>query len=57
MDYFCFHSPFAKQVEKSFLNLLFQDLKQNIDSISHPVLKEIVSSSKDLNNRKIYLEF
>jgi hydroxymethylglutaryl-CoA synthase len=26
-DYFCFHTPFAKMVQKSFLNLLYQDVK------------------------------
>ena len=25
-DYFCFHTPFSKMVQKSFFHLLFQDL-------------------------------
>lgn len=30
-DFFCFHSPFTKQVRKAFLALLFHELKQNRD--------------------------
>lgn len=27
-DYFCFHTPFAKMVQKSFLSLLEHDIKK-----------------------------
>ena len=27
-DYFCFHTPFSKMVQKSFMNLIYHDVKR-----------------------------
>jgi len=41
-DYFCFHTPFAKMVQKSFLSLLEHDVKKNPSNFKPQLADSII---------------
>ena len=62
LDYFCFHAPFAKLVEKSFARLLFGDLQCCPEQLQSKIGKEAfeqlekyrnVSSSDSLKDKTL----
>ncbi|XP_023540800.1 hydroxymethylglutaryl-CoA synthase-like [Cucurbita pepo subsp. pepo] len=52
-DYFVFHSPYNKLVQKSFARLLFNDFKRNASSIDK-VVKEKLAPFSTLSNDESY---
>ena len=44
-DYFCFHTPFSKMVQKSFFHLLFQDLKSQANKQYFP--QEVIAALQE----------
>ena len=42
IDYFCFHTPFAKMVQKSFLSLLEHDVKKNPSNFKPQLADSII---------------
>ena len=40
-DYFCFHTPFSKMVQKCFFHLLYQDIKKKPELFSKEMIDDI----------------
>ena len=36
-DYFCFHTPFSKMVQKSYLAVVLEDIKAAVEGGANPI--------------------
>lgn len=53
-DFFCFHSPYTKLVQKSFIQLYWEDIKEGT-IIPSPELQEKIEETKgDLKDKALY---
>jgi len=53
IDYFCFHSPYSKLVQKSFMKLYWNDLKNGIIQPSGDLQKVMQATNSDYNDKKV----
>mmetsp|Transcript_21181 Transcript_21181/g.15508 ORF Transcript_21181/g.15508 Transcript_21181/m.15508 type:complete len:127 (-) Transcript_21181:674-1054(-) len=43
-DYFCFHTPFAKMVQKSYFHMLLTDIKLNQTRYSQDIVQQLATN-------------
>jgi hydroxymethylglutaryl-CoA synthase len=52
-DYFCFHSPYSKLVQKAFTRLYWADVKDNSIDASKELSDQIVQANCNINDKEL----